>query len=213
MPGRDGARGQEADVGQATIMIIGFAVVLAMAVALVTDVSAAYLRRSGLDTLADGAALRGADLGATGQETYLHGVPADRLALTAATVRSSVQAYLVDVGAFRRYPGLTWTVRVDGAADSVTVRVRAPLELPLTIPGSPQRASIGATGSAVVATDAGPGGSPSAGRPSRPRDSGAATGTGPHLRPLVEEGQAGPAALPDLGEAPPRAWRRRAPQV
>jgi hypothetical protein len=139
-------------------MIIGFALVLAMAVALVTDASAAYLRRQGLDTLADGAALRGADLGATGQETYLHGVPADRLALAAATARSAVHAYLVDVGAFRRYPGLTWTVSVDGTADSVTVRIRAPLELPLTIPGSPQRAGIGATGSAVVAPDVVPSG-------------------------------------------------------
>lgn len=157
MPARE--RGPARDeAGQATITIIGFAVVLAMAVALVTDASAAYLRRSGLDTLADGAALRGADLGATGQETYLAGVPADRLALTAAVARSSVRAYLVEVGAFRRYPGLTWTVRVDGTADSVTVRVRAPLELPLSIPGSPQRTLIGATGSAVVATDPGPDG-------------------------------------------------------
>ncbi len=151
-------RRRPGDAGQASVMIIGFALVLAMLVALVTDASAAYLRRQGLDTLADGAALRGADLGATGQETYTDGVPADRLALTAATARASVGAYLADVGAFRRYPGLTWTVTVDGTADSVTVRVRAPLELPLTVPGSPQRASIGATGSAVVATDTGPGG-------------------------------------------------------
>ena len=64
-------------------MIVGFAVVLAMTAALVTDASAAYLQRQGLDTLADGAALRGADLGATGEETYRTGVPPDRLALTA----------------------------------------------------------------------------------------------------------------------------------
>ena len=47
--------------GQATLMIVGFAFVLAMAVALVVDASAAYLQRQGLDTVADGAALRGAD--------------------------------------------------------------------------------------------------------------------------------------------------------
>jgi hypothetical protein len=35
----------------------------------------------------------------------------------------------------------------------VTVRLRAPLDLPLTIPGSPERASIGAVGSALVAPD------------------------------------------------------------
>ena len=138
--------------GQATVMIIGFAIVLAMAVALVVDASAAYLQRSGLDTIADGAALRGADLGATGEETYTEGVPDDRLELTAAAARASVHAYLVDIGAYRKYPGLTYTVALDPTADSVTVRVRAPLDLPLTVPGSPERASIGATGSAVVAT-------------------------------------------------------------
>jgi hypothetical protein len=133
-------------------MIIGFAVVLAMAVALVVDASAAYLQRQGLDTIADGAALRGADLGATGEDTYLHGVPEDRLELTAAAVRASVRDYLIDIGAHQRYPGLTFTVTVDTTASSVTVRVRAPIDLPLTVPGSPQRPSIGATGSAVVAT-------------------------------------------------------------
>jgi Flp pilus assembly protein TadG len=68
MPRRDQA-------GQATVMIIGFAVVLAMLMVTVVDASAAYLQRQGLDTLADGAALRGADLGATGSETYSTGVP------------------------------------------------------------------------------------------------------------------------------------------
>ncbi len=157
MPGRDSrpARDRRAggEAGQASVLIIGFALVLAMTVALVTDASAAYLQRQGLDAIADGAALRGADLGATGEETYLTGVPSGRLALAAPAARASVRAYLAGVGAFRRYPGLTYTVGVDAAAESVTVRLRAPLELPLTIPGSPQRASIGATGAAVVAPD------------------------------------------------------------
>ena len=63
--------------GQATVLIVGFAVLLAMVVALVVDTSAAYLQRQGLDTLADGAALRGADLGATGEDVYQGGVPQD----------------------------------------------------------------------------------------------------------------------------------------
>ena len=49
-----------------------------MVVALVVDSSAAYLQRQGLDTLADGAALRGADLGATGEDVYQGGVPTRR---------------------------------------------------------------------------------------------------------------------------------------
>ena len=142
-------RGQR---GQATVLIIGFAVVLAVAVVLVVDASAAYLQRQGLDTVADGAALRGADLGATGRETYLHGVPGDRLALTEAAVRAAVGAYLVDIGAYWKYPGLSYDVSVDRAGSTVTVSVRAPLDLPLTIPGSPAHPSVGAEASAIVAT-------------------------------------------------------------
>jgi hypothetical protein len=137
--------------GQATVLIVGFAVLIAMVVALVVDSSAAYVRRQGLDTLADGAALRGADLGATGADVYEGGVPEDELALTAARARAAVAAYLRDAGAYGRYPGLSYAVRIDG--DRVEVSLHAPLELPLSIPGSPERASVGATGSAVVAVD------------------------------------------------------------
>jgi Flp pilus assembly protein TadG len=139
--------------GQATIMIVGFALVLAMAVALVVDASAAYLQRQGLDTVADGAALRGADLGATGREVYTGGVPADRLDVTAEAVRVAVRDYLARSGAYASYPGLSFTVAVDAVAHSVTVRVRAPLDLPLTVPGSPEVATIAAEGSAVVVAE------------------------------------------------------------
>ena len=133
------------------ILIVGFAVLLAMVVALVVDTSAAYLQRQGLAGLADGAALSGADLGATGADVYAGGVPEDRLALTAAQARAAVGAYLHDVGAYDRYPGLSWTLRIKG--DRVLVGLRAPLTLPLSIPGSPDRTSVGARGSAVVTVD------------------------------------------------------------
>ena len=137
--------------GQATVLIIGFAGLLAMVIALVVDTSAAYLQRQGLDTLADGAALRGADLGATGEDVYQGGVPDDTLALTPGRARAAVAAYLDAAGAFGRYPGLAYTVRVQG--DEVEVHLSAPLDLPLTIPGSPERETIGADGSAVVGVD------------------------------------------------------------
>jgi len=137
--------------GQATVLIVGFAVLIAMVVALVVDTSAAYLQRQGLDTLADGAALRGADLGATGEDVYEGGVPEDTLALTAAQARAAVGAYLRDAGGFARYPGLAYTVRITG--DRVEVHLSAPLDLPLSIPGSPERATVGADGSAVVGVD------------------------------------------------------------
>jgi uncharacterized membrane protein len=139
--------------GQATVLIVGFATFLAMTVALVVDATSAYLQRQALDSLADGAALHGADLGATGRDVYVGGVPADHLVLTAAQVRAAVGDYLRSTGAFRHYPGLTYDVRVDPATDSVRVSLSAPLDLPLTVPGSPERATVGATGSAVVGVD------------------------------------------------------------
>jgi Putative Flp pilus-assembly TadE/G-like len=151
MPTREQGR-EKTDGGQATVLIVGFALVLAMAVAMVVDASAAYLQRQGLDTVADGAALRGADLGATGREVYTGGVPPDRLALTADAVRVSVRDYLAASGAYAKYPGLSFTLDIDQATSSLTVHLRAPLDLPLTVPGSPQTATIGATGSAVVVT-------------------------------------------------------------
>ena len=150
MPSRDRARDE---AGQATVLIVGFAFILAMAVATVVDVSAAYLQRQGLDTLADGAALRGADLGATGREVYTGGVPVDRLDLTADAVRASVRDYLSTSGAYASYPGLSFAVDIDQRTSSVTVHLSAPLDLPLTVPGSPEVASIGASGSAVVVAE------------------------------------------------------------
>ena len=137
--------------GQSSVLIIGFAVVIAMVVALVVDTSAAYLHRQGLDTLADGAALRGADLGATGQDVYQGGVPPDTLALTPAQARAAVGSYLREAGAYARFPGLSFTVRVAG--DRVEVHLTAPLDLPLSIPGSPEHTTVGADGSAVVGVD------------------------------------------------------------
>ncbi|WP_244929559.1 pilus assembly protein TadG-related protein [Nocardioides sp. W7] len=134
--------------GQVTLLVIGFATVIAMAIVLVVDASAAYLQRSGLDTLADGAALHGADLGATGVDVYTGGVPEQRLALTQADAQRAVEEYLGSVGAYRSYPGLVAQVAVaDG--DTVQVELSAPLDLPLSFPGSPAGGRVAATGSAV----------------------------------------------------------------
>jgi uncharacterized membrane protein len=137
--------------GQTTLLVIGFATVLAMAIVVVVDASAAYLQRSGLNTLADGAALYGADRGATGEEVYTGGVPDADLALTAGQARQGVEEYLRSVGAYASYPGLTASVSV--ADDAVVVRLSAPLDLPLSIPGSPGGTSVSGTGSARTSVD------------------------------------------------------------
>ena len=132
--------------GSVTPLIVGFAVVLALGIALVTDATAAYLPRSGLSTLADGAALSGADAGASGRSTYTEGVPTDELPVDVAAARAGVAAYLRQVRALEEYPGLRWSVRVDAATNSVYVRLTAPLDLPLVIPGGPEEALVSAEG-------------------------------------------------------------------
>jgi hypothetical protein len=136
------------EAGQVTLLIIGLAVTLLMAIAVVVDASAAFLQRQGLDTVADGAALHGSDYGASA--TYGTGLPDDYLTQQAAGVEAAVRQYLVDIGAHRTYPGLRVDVRVDPAAERVTVALSAPLDLPLAIPGSPSRPVVGATGHAGV---------------------------------------------------------------
>ena len=138
--------------GQGPLIIVGLAIVLAMMAAVVTDASAAYLQRQGLDTLADGAALTAADAGASGAETYGHGLDAD-LHLDLDTARAAVLTYLQRTGAYAKYPGLTADVTVDATSQRVIVAVRAPVRLPLHVPGSPARADIGARSWATVGVD------------------------------------------------------------
>jgi hypothetical protein len=138
--------------GSVTVLIIGLAVVLLMMTAVVTDASAAYLQRQGLDTLADGAALTAADTGAEGDEAYGNGLDPD-LHLDANLARAAAFTYLHRVGAYARYPGLTAQVSVDSSGQRVIVEVHAPVHLPLHVPGSPEHADVGATGAATVGVD------------------------------------------------------------
>jgi hypothetical protein len=141
--------------GTVTLLIIGFAVVLLMGIGVVIDASAAYLQRQGLDTVADGAALAGADAGSRNLGAlYGEGIGSRiRLAQAESAAREAVADFLRQTGASGKYPGLRVGVHLDRAAQSIVVEVHAPLDLPLTVPGSPQRASIGASGSAAVLLD------------------------------------------------------------
>lgn len=141
--------------GQTTVLIVGMALVLLMMTAVVVDASAAFLRRQDLDTVADGAALAGADAGSRNlQALYAEGLGADvRLDQAEAVARAAVAAHLRAIGAHSAYPGLSWTVSFDPVDDSVTVRLSAPLDLPLTFPGAPTGTTVAATGSAVVTLD------------------------------------------------------------
>jgi uncharacterized membrane protein len=132
--------------GQTTVLIIGFVIVIAMTVAVVVDASAAYLRRQALSSLADGAALAAAD-GLQGEQVYTAGL-GERAVVDPVAARGLVVDYLTSVGAGRRYPGLVHAVETDG--DRVVVRVAAPLDLPIPIPGVGRDARVAATAAAVV---------------------------------------------------------------
>jgi len=144
-----GPRGQtRSEHGQVTVMIIGFAVVLMVMVAVVVDASAAYLERSGLDTVADGAALAGTEA-LDVQAGYEQGL--DDLRLSQRLVEGAVADYLDQTGARDRFPGLDYTVQVSG--NLVVVRVGARLDLPLQVPGAVSEAAVRATGTAVLSAD------------------------------------------------------------
>ena len=139
--------------GQVTLLIIGFASILLMAIVVVIDASAAYLQRQGLDNLADGAALYGADLGSAA--IYEQGLGEGRLLQQEAAVKEAVHDYHARAHAGSRFPGIDVGVHVDPVGRSVTVRLQAPLDLPLTIPGSPSSPTVGASSTAAVTLLAG----------------------------------------------------------
>lgn len=131
--------------GQATLLIIGFAIVLAMAIGVVVDSSAAYLQRQSLSTLADGAALSAADQ-VQGRGVYGGGL-GERVLIDHAVARATVATYLRDLGAYADHPGLGFDVIVRDRA--VLVRLSAPLDLPITVEGVTET-TVSATSSAEV---------------------------------------------------------------
>jgi len=134
------------EAGQITVMLVGFLVVLGLLAVAVIDASAAYLRRESLNSLADGAALAAAD-GVQGQQVYTSGL-GQRAQIDPATAERYVAEYLHTTGALARYPGLAWTVTANG--DGVSVRVQAPLRLPVTPPGWDDAVTISGEAAVVV---------------------------------------------------------------
>lgn len=132
--------------GQVSVLIIGFAVMLLLAVALVANASSAFLHRQELNSVADGAALHAADAGVA---AALELGEDDRLGIDVGRASAAVVEYLNSVDASRRYPGLRHevTVTADGA---VLVRLRASVSMPLAVPGAPSSTAVTASARAAV---------------------------------------------------------------
>lgn len=132
--------------GQLTLLIVAFALCLLLAVAAVTDISAAYLRRQSMTSLADGAALSATDGAA---EAAIYGDPdAAFVTLDEVAARAAVDRYLRDVDAYRNFPGLT--ARVEVVDNVLSVRLQSVYQVPFPIPGARSDATIEATGSATM---------------------------------------------------------------
>jgi hypothetical protein len=139
-------RDRRSERGQTSLLIIGLAVVVMLFVAVVVDASAAYLRRTGLDSLADGAALAAAD-GVQGRQVYEGGL-GKRADIDPVVARRYVAEYLRDTGAARRFPGLRYDV--EAGADQVVVHVAAPMRLPINPPGWEKRPTVASTAASFV---------------------------------------------------------------
>jgi hypothetical protein len=138
------------ETGSITPLVVGFAFLVAVLVAVVVDASAAYLRRQGLNSVADAAALAATD-GLQGDRVYTHGLD-DLAEIDAAAARGYVEDYLRTSGVLAEYPGLGWTVST--SATTVVVHLAAPLDLPLHIPGVGGTAVVtGSAASVVVVSD------------------------------------------------------------
>lgn len=137
---------RRAERGSVSVLVVGFFLVAVLLVAVVVDVSAAYLRRQQLDAVADGAALAAAEA-VQSEQVYVGGL-GDRARLDPGAARGHVADYLGRIGARERYPGLTYRVRT--TADSVQVTVSTLLDLPFTPDGWVGRARVTGRAAAYV---------------------------------------------------------------
>lgn len=132
--------------GSVTPLIIGFTVLVALLVAVVVDASAAYLRRQGLNSAADAAALAATD-GIQGESVYLHGL-GQRAEIDPAAARRYVADYFAASGIRSRFPGLRYAVTT--TQNTVVVHVSTRLDLPFRVPGVGTGVPVSGTAASVV---------------------------------------------------------------
>jgi uncharacterized membrane protein len=138
-----GRRGSED--GQITVLIIGFVMIVVLAVGVVANASKAFVYRRSLASWADGAAIAAAQ--SVAEDVLYAGPEVDELPIAAAEARRVVGEYVARNGLRRRFDDLRVEVGVDQAASTVTVEfaVRVPLLLSGDTAGIPVAASASAT--------------------------------------------------------------------
>lgn len=119
------------DNGQVSVLIVGFFAILIVLIGAVVDASAAFLQRAALNSIADSAALAATE-GIKSEYIYTQGL--DREArIDAEAAADYARSYLAQSGAQASYPGLRAHISAEG--NVVRVRLSAPMNLPIPVPG------------------------------------------------------------------------------
>ncbi|NEE03302.1 pilus assembly protein TadG-related protein [Phytoactinopolyspora halotolerans] len=122
------ARTRRRESGQITIMIVGFAVILGLAVAVVANASHLFLQRRALASWADGAVTAAAQHAA--HDVLYGGVPLSSLPVSEAAAREAVVDYAARHGLTGRFEEFRVAhVAVDPDARRVTVELQASVSL------------------------------------------------------------------------------------
>lgn len=131
--------------GSTIPLIVAFTVILLLAGVTVVDTTAAWIHRQSLNNAAEGAALYAADQAAQGRDVYTQGLTSD-LRLDVAVARRAVRSYLARAEIKEKFPSVRAQIRV--VDNSVQVRLRARLKLPMVLPGGPSAPWVSGHGAA-----------------------------------------------------------------
>jgi uncharacterized membrane protein len=138
-------RRRRADDGQITLLIIGFVMIVVLAVGVVANASKAFVYRRSLASWADGAAIAAAQ--SVAEDVVYAGPVVEELPISPSDARRAVDDYVARNGLGRRFDALRVEVGVDPAAATVTVEFAAwvPLMLSGDAAGIPISAAATAT--------------------------------------------------------------------
>jgi uncharacterized membrane protein len=137
---------RSSDDGQITVLIIGFVVIVVLAVGVVANASKAFVYRRSLASWADGAAIAAAQ--AVAEDVVYAGPTMETLPISATEARRVVDEYVASNGLGHRFTGLRVEVGVDPEANTVTVEFGA--RVPLVLSGNAASIPVSAAATATA---------------------------------------------------------------
>jgi len=123
------ARHDRGDQGSVTLFVLGFCLVLLTALAGVAAASSVYVTRRALSSIADGAAVAGAD--AVRESDVLGGAPPADLRLDGPAAQAAAARAIELSGAGSTLEDFAWSGRLDAGDREVVVTTSATADIPL----------------------------------------------------------------------------------